>query len=234
MGVLARIPGLWFSPKDTSKEIAADPKPWIALLCVLLLNLAFTTFWMQKASPVEFMKIQNEESGALDKMEPAQRAQALETQAKVFPIFAWVGPFVFIPALILGLGFLNWLIFRFAYSAADLTFKQSAGIVGHNFLAVGVITLPLTLLIMFMKGDWNLNPTEVIGANLGVLLDRGTASKAVYHLAKSIDLFTLWSMFLLAIGYGAAIRKPTSSAIWGVAIPWLVFVLGVAAWKAAS
>ena len=101
-------------------------------------------------------------------------------------------------------------------------------------MAIGVITIPLTLLIMFLKGDWNLNPTEAVGANLGVLLDRGTASKAVFHLARSIDLFTLWSMFLLAVCYGAAIRKPTSSAIWGVAIPWLVFVLGVAAWKAAS
>ncbi len=234
MGVLARIPGLWFSPKDTAKEIAADPKPWTALLCVVLMNLAFTIFWMQKVNPVEFMKIQNEENGTLDKVEPANRPQALEVQAKFFTIIAWAGPFVFVPALVLGLGLLNWLIYRFAYSAPDLTFKQSAGIVGHNVMAIGAITIPLMLLIMYLKGDWNLNPTEVIGANLGVLLDRGTASKVAYHLAKSIDLFTLWSMFLLAICYGAAIRKPTSSAIWGVAIPWLVFVLGVAAWKAAS
>ena len=44
--------------------------------------------------------------------------------------------------------------------------------------------------------------------------------------AESLDLFTAWFMFLLASGFGVAIRKPTSGALWGVVIPWAVYVLG--------
>ena len=231
MGLLARIPGLWFSPRETSAEVVRDPKPWLALVAVVLLNLAFTVIWMQKVDPVEFMKIQNEESGALDKVEPDQRASIVETQAKAFPIFAWLGPVVFIPAILLLVSFLQWLIFRFGYSAA-VSFKQSLGIVGHVSIAVGVITTPLILLVLYLKGDWNMNPTEAIGANLALLLDRGSSAKWLYHLAASVDLFALWSIFLTAVGYGIAAKRPTSSAFWGVLAPYVAWVIAVAAWKA--
>lgn len=231
MGLLARIPGLWFSPRETSAEVVRDPKPWLALVAVVLLNLAFTVIWMQKVDPVEFMKIQNEESGALDKVEPDQRASIVETQAKAFPIFAWLGPVLFIPVIILAVSFLQWLIFRFGYSAS-VSFKQSLGIVGQVSLSVGVITTPLILLVLYLKGDWNMNPTEAIGANLALLLDKGSSAKWLYHLAASVDLFALWSMFLMAVGYGIAAKRPTSSAFWGVLAPYVVWVIAVAAWKA--
>lgn len=232
MGLLARIPGLWFSPRETSADVVRDPKPWLALVAVVLLNLAFTVIWMQKVDPVEFMKIQNEESGALDKVEPDQRASIVETQAKAFPIFAWLGPVLFIPVILLVVSFLQWLIFRFGYSASALSFKQSLGIVGNVSMAVGVITTPLILLVLYLKGDWNMNPTEAIGANLALLLDKGSSAKWLYHLAASVDLFALWSMFLTAVGYGIAAKRPTSSAIWGVLAPYAAWVIAVAAWKA--
>ena len=39
-------------------------------------------------------------------------------------------------------------------------------------------------------------------------------------------------VFLLAVGFGVASRKTTGSALWGVAIPWILIVLAKVGWAA--
>ena len=72
----------------------------------------------------------------------------------------------------------------------------------------------------------------MVQANLGLLLDKSTAAKPLWALATSIDVFVLWMVFLLAVGFGVACRKPTSSAIWGVGIAWALMVACKVGWAA--
>jgi hypothetical protein len=65
-----------------------------------------------------------------------------------------------------------------------------------------------------------------------MVLVKTTASKALYALAKSLDLFTFWTMFLLAAGFGAASKRSAGGAAMGVVLPWAVIVLGKVAWAA--
>ena len=83
-----------------------------------------------------------------------------------------------------------------------------------------------------LKGDWNVNPQEVVRANLGLLLEKSTAAKPLWALLSSIDVFSLWMVFLLAVGFGVASKKTTGSAIWGVAVPWIVIILCKVGWAA--
>ena len=110
------------------------------------------------------------------------------------------------------------LVYRFFY-ASEVIFRQAFAIVTWIFFAVGLVTTPLLLLVLQLKGDWNINPQEAIQANLGLLLDKSTAAKPLWALLSSIDVFSLWMIFLLAVGFGVASRKTTGSAIWGVAVP---------------
>jgi hypothetical protein len=103
-------------------------------------------------------------------------------------------------------------------------FKQALAIVIWTFLAVSIVSVPVTLAVLSLKGDWNLDPNQAVQANLGLLLDKSTAAKPLWSLFTSIDVFVLWMVILLAVGFGVAIKKPTSSTLWGVLIPWLVFV----------
>ena len=84
---------------------------------------------------------------------------------------------------------------------------------------MGLLTTPLMLLVFQLKGDWNLNPQELLQANLSLLLDKATAAKPLWALLSSIDVFSLWMVFLLAAGFAVASRKTTGQAIWGVACP---------------
>ena len=57
---------------------------------------------------------------------------------------------------------------------------------------------------------------------------------AELRLLGSLDLFSFWHIFLLAAGFGVASKRGTGSAIWGVAICWLLLVLGKVAFTLLS
>jgi hypothetical protein len=91
---------------------------------------------------------------------------------------------------------------------------------------VGLVTTPLTLLVLFLRDDWTLNPQVAIQANLSLLLDREEAPKFLWSLAESLDLFSFWALWLLATGYAAVSSRPWTWALPVVVGPWALYVAG--------
>jgi Yip1-like protein len=224
-GFLQHVTGLFFSPREEFPSILARSRFWIPLACWMALSIAFTAVWLQKVDPREFMRNQIVESGRADKIPPGQMEQVLDTQSGFLKPISWVSAIVAPPILALIVGGLCLFVFRFFY-AGDLTFAQSLAIVAWCYFAVALVTSPLILVVMAMKGDWNVNPQEALQANLAMFLDKTTASKALYKLAESVDLFTAWIIWLLATGYGVATRRTTGAAAAGVLGLWALYVLG--------
>jgi hypothetical protein len=231
-GFFSSLVDVIVSPREAFARLVAKPGFWLALLFNLVLAVAFTAIWMHKVDAAEFMKNQLIESGQWDKMPPENRGQVVEMQSRFFPVFAWLGALLGSPiAIFLTAGVLLF-VYRFFY-AGQVTFKQSGTIVAYVFAAYGLVTTPLMLLIFYLKNDWNLNPQEVIQANLRLLLDRESVSKTLWAFAGSIDLLSFWLIFMLAAGFGVALKRSTGSAAWGVIVPWAVTVLIKVAWTAA-
>jgi len=222
-GFLGNLLNMYFEPRKAFASILRRPLLLAALAAYVAIVLGFTGVWMSKMDPHEFMKTQIEESPRADKMTAEQKQQIIETQAKMMPILGWVFGPVFIAILLLVVSGGLMFVFRFFYGG-DVGFKQALAIVTWTFLAVSIISVPVTLSVLALKGDWNLDPNQAVQANLGLLLDKSTAAKPLWALFTSIDVFVLWMVVLLAVGFGVAIKKPTSSTLWGVLIPWLVFV----------
>jgi hypothetical protein len=229
-GFFQNLIDVYFSPREAFTRIVRRPAFVLPLLGHLILTAAFTGYWLNKIEPREFMKTQLEESGQWDKMQPEQRNAIVENAGAQMKIFGWIGT-VFVPIIVLVVAAVLMFIYRFFYSS-EVGFKQSFAIVTWVFFAVAVISTPLLLAVFHLKGDWNLNPQEVIQANLGVFLDKATTAKPLWALLTSLDLFVVWMLYLLATGFGVASRKPLSSAIWGVAVPWAIIVVIKVAWAA--
>jgi hypothetical protein len=230
-GFFQNLIDLYFSPREAFARIVRAPRILLPLVAYVAIVLGFTGVWMSKMDPHEFMKTQIEESGRADKMTAEQRQAVIETQAKMMPIFGWVlGP-VFIAILVLCVSGGLLFVFRFFYGG-DVGFRQALAIVIWTFLAVSIVSVPVTLSVLALKGDWNLDPNQAVQANLGLLLDKSTAAKPLWALFTSIDVFVLWMVVLLAVGFGVACKKPTSSTLWGVVVPWLIFVAIKVGWSA--
>ena len=230
-GFFQNLIDVYFAPSEAFARIARRPAWIVPAVGYLAVVVLFTAVWTTKVEPREFMKAQLEQSGQAEKLSAEQREQVIEQQAKFMPIFGWLGSIVGTVVTLAVIAGFFLFVYRFFYGG-ELKFGQSLAVASWVLFAVGLVATPLMLAVLALKGDWNLNPQEVVQANLALLLDRSTAAKPLWALLSSIDLFSIWTVFLLAVGYAAAVRRSLGSVIWGVVVPWLLLVLVKVGWAA--
>jgi len=223
-GFFQNLIDVYFAPREAFARIVRDAGWVLPTLGFLALTLGFVLYWGSRMDPMEFAKTQLQESAFWDRIPAEQRGEIIEQTAGRMK-YVWIQGLAGGAVMLLLVSAVMMFVFRFFYSA-EVRFKQALAITAWTFFAVGLVTTPLLLVVMGLKGDWNLNPQDVLQANLGLLLDKSTAAKPLWAFLTSLDLFSFWQIFLLACGFGVASRKATGSALWGVVIPWAVIVLG--------
>jgi hypothetical protein len=120
-----------------------------------------------------------------------------------------------------------------AYSllgGASTNFSTAFGITAHAFLT-GLVSSPLFIMILYLKPYGTADLDNPVAANLAALLPDESA-KWLAALGKSIDLFTFWTLILLAIGFAAVNPKKlkgskTYTIAFGV---WAAFVACRVGW----
>ena len=220
---LGNLFNLYFEPAETFARIFNRPRLILAIALQVALATALVMTWAAKTDAHEFFRQQLEQSPFASNMPQEQVKTIIDRQA------AWLtggGRFVFpligLIALPISAGFFLF-IFRF-FMAHEVSFRQSLAVVTWVFLAVGVVTIPISLAIYGIRGDWNIPIEEVIQANPTVLFERDDVSTWLWSLMSSLDLFSFWRVFLLATGYAAAAKRSLGSALWGVGVPWMLYV----------
>jgi hypothetical protein len=224
-GLLGHVFGLWTSPGETFHSILRRPQIVAPLLVLVAIQLAFTGVWLRQVDKKEFLKTQMEEAGQWEKIPVDSRPQVLEQQTGFFTVIAWVSALLGAAVVALVIASVYLFVFRFFY-ASSVKFKPALSIVAHAFLAVGLVTTPLTLLVLKLRDDWNIHPQYAIQANLSLALgDREDVPKFLWSFAESLDLFSFWLLFLLAVGFGAASSRRWTSVLAGVLAPWALYVV---------
>ncbi len=150
-----------------------------------------------------------------------------ETANPGFPYFASIGV-VAVPIGTLLFAAVLTFVFRFLY-AGEVTFKQGLSLTAWASLPVSLVAVPLLALVLHLKDDFLVNPQEALQANPTLLVDKGSVHPSVFSFLSSLDLFSFWTTGLMAVGFGLACRRPASSALWGVVVPWALYVLGKSA-----
>jgi hypothetical protein len=222
-GFARQVVGLLFSPLATFEALLPKARPGPPFLAFMALTLGFFAVWFPRVDPVEFMKSQDEQTKRFQGLTADQQAEVIHRQVEVFRRLAWLQPLLAAPVLVGVVGAFLLFVYRFFY-ASEMNFVQALTITSYSFLVVSLVQTPLLLVTLSLKGDWNLRPDEAFATNLSLLLDKKTASGPVYSLATSFDLFSFWTMALLAGGFGVASRRRMGSAVWGIIIPWALLV----------
>jgi len=95
----------------------------------------------------------------------------------------------------------------------------------------GLISSILTIVVLHLKNPDEINIQNALAFNPGAFMDPNGGSKFLYSLATSLDLFSFWTILLIAVGLKAAAGKKLSfgSAVFAVVMPWAVYVLGKSA-----
>jgi len=227
-----RMLGALFSPKQTFEDIARRPS-WLAPIIVLtIINVVLIAVFSQRVGWERLMRQQFEQSPRAAQMAPQQREQALERAAS----FAKVGGYV---GAVVGFSIITLLIAAVLMGAfnliagAKIGFSNSAGVVSHALLPLGLVSL-LGIVILYLKGPDTVNFENLVGSNVGAIMASGSP-RWLTKLGTSLDLFSFWTMVLLAAGFSAADpKRVTLGKALGIVIAlWAIYVPARVGWAAA-
>src|SRR5690349_11427190 len=223
MGELGRLANVFVDPYAAFADIAARPRFWVPLILVMAMSLVFVTAIFQHVGAERMVRQALEASPRAQNLSAEEREKAIEVQMKIVPVTMFAGAVLGPPAMLLIVAGVMALVFKVMMGAA-ISFKQLFAIAAYSWLP-GMVGGAAALAVLFLKSpdDFNLqNPTAF---NPGAFLDAQSTPKWLMSLATSTNLFTLWTIVLLAVGVSMAARKVGfGKALAGVAIPWLLVV----------
>jgi hypothetical protein len=226
MGEFSRLTGVFFEPGKTFADIAERPRFWVPLILMIVASLAFTITLSQRIGWDRVVRQQLESRMAT--MTDQQReavAKTMDMQVKMASIFGYVGGVVAVPLSYLIVGGILLGIVR-GIMSAPVRFKQAFAVMCYASLP-GLIFTVLAIAVMFLKNPDDFNLRNPLVFNPGAFMDPQSTSKFLYSVACSLDLFTIWTILLLAVGLKAAGGKKLSfgGSLTAVALPWAVLVL---------
>lgn len=217
-----RLVGVFFSPKETFADIARRPSWIVPVVLMTVLGLATAFVMNQKVDWRDVASKRIEASPRAANMTAEQKEQQLAMSAKVSPGFAYafgaLGPILAV-VVVAGVMLLAYNVI----AGAGANFSVAMGVVSHAFV-VGLLGTLFFILVLYLKPPGTVDLDNPVATNVGSFLPESTP-KALMALAKSIDIFSIWTLILIAIGFAAFNPKKLKGNAFTVAIAvWAVWV----------
>jgi hypothetical protein len=229
----ARIINTFVAPGSTFADIRTNQSWWVPWLLISIASLSFVLVMAQKIGFEQIMRNEMAKNPSraeqLEKLPPEQRERQMELGAKVTSYFSYATPvFNLLAALVLA-GILL-AIFNFG-AGAEITYKQSLAIVMYGFLPFLISTLLGIVSLVVGVDPEGFNVRNPVASNPAYFMNP-LEHKFVYGLLTAVDVFAIWCVILLGIGYSSVSKIKRSTAILIVLAAYLVFKVisaGVAA-----
>ena len=118
------------------------------------------------------------------------------------------------------------------------TYGQLLGITAYANLAVGIISSLVFVILLYLKSPDEFDIQNPIDSNLGsvltMLMGKDGLPKFIMALASWIDVFSIWKIVLLSIGFSTVSRRLSIGTAASVVIGlYAVAALISAIWAAA-
>jgi hypothetical protein len=224
-----RVVGVFFSPKPTFEDIVRKPGWVLPVVLLTLFSIGVSFSINQRINWREFISQQMEKSPQAAQMSAEQKEQRIEGGAKFSPPFTYAiglcGPII--ATLIVGL--VMWGAYNLL-AGANTDFRRAFAITAHAFLT-GLLSSILFIVILFLKPYGTVDLENPVATNLAAVLP-DDAAKWLVALCKSIDIFSIWTLILLAIGFAATNpKKLRGSKAFTIAFSvWAAYVVVRVGW----
>jgi hypothetical protein len=241
LGPFARLTGTLLSPGETFADVNRKPT-WIAPMIIAIATVLASTFFFQwRVNPDWDSIMRNQMKKRMERSNQSLTEEQMQQQislgksiAKFTPLIAAVFTPVFyvILAGIFALGLM--------FIQAKTTFKKILSAVAWSSAATGIVATIVTMASLMVRDEEGLrsiDPTQsagIVPSNLAAFLPSDT-SAVIKSVAGSLDIFSIWFLILLTIGFAAIAgsRKittgKTATVVFGF---WAVYVLLKVGWAA--
>jgi hypothetical protein len=205
-GLVGRLVGVLLSPKETFAAIAAKPR-WLGVMII--------TMAMSSAAYYVILSSQDMQDAIVDQqvraMESGGNVASDEQVANVerfigyLPVGYAVGIFVLGPLFGAAIAGIVTGIFT-TLMGGNGTFKQVFAVMSHAGFIPAISALFIAGMLAAGVKPVGVRPP---GANLGVFLPMLEETSFLAVMLRSIDMFLLWWMVVLAIGLGVLYKRRT-------------------------
>jgi len=234
-GFFARLIGVLFSPGETFVEIVRAPRVIAPIIAAIVLGLV-VSFAMTRRLDFQAMYSQLfEQAVAQGRMQQEQAEQQAKTMARFGPVqFLVFGSLGSLLSALIVAGIFKGVS---AVMGKDNSFKALFAVTLYTFLAVGIISSLVFVISLYLKDPSEItfqNLGNLVASNLGAVLALALGAdglpRFVMGLAQRVDVFSIWIIVLLSIGYAAATpRLKTSTAATWLVVLYVVYALIAAA-----
>lgn len=233
--IFSRLIGVLFSPGDTFQEIGRAPRVLIPTLILVILASVGGYMVVNKVGFENIVRRQMESlanSGIIpqDKLEEITQQSLTPAAISRGKIQAGVTPgIMMVIILLITAGLFKIFSLMMGY---ENTFKKLFSVTTYAFLAIALITTAVMLISISLKDPSDIDLYNPIGSNLGAMLPAGTdkTGKFLVGLSSYLDVFGIWRLALLSIGFAAVTRKlkTGTAAIFLTSLYILAALLGAA------
>jgi hypothetical protein len=205
IGLLLKV--LW-SPGETMFLLSKNPRVLAPMLFLSLSSLVTAVAVATKAKFGEmYMNVLAQTPRAAQMPEEAkaqlERLMSLPVMQGIFIAIAGLAPLLVV--VIMALIYFG----LFSMIGREGDFKAFLSITAFAYVP-WIFNSLAAVVRAFMVAPSSLMLDELGSLSAAAFVDRGVASPRLFALANSIDVISIWTVLLLAIGYGFVVRKSVS------------------------
>ena len=223
----ARVINTFFAPSKTFTDIRRSTSWWVPWLLVAIATLSFGIAVDKKIGWDQVIHSQISQSSKataqFEQMPAAQREKTIAMQVAAARYMSFATPitvliyFVILAAILLA-------IFNFG-AGAEVKFANAMSIVAYASLP-GLVSAALGIVSLVAGvNPEGFNVRNPVASNPAYFMDPNTGSKFLYGMASALDVFTIWTILLLGIGFSANSKLKRGTSIGIIVGVYLVYKL---------
>lgn len=216
LGLFGRLNGIYFSPSETFPAIGRRPRSILPMILVAILvglsSFMITNRYGYENTVRKQMQAMVDAGWMPQEVADQQiRASTTGTAATIGKIQGPIGGGIVIIICILALAGIFKLVTLIV--GAESGFKALLGVTSWTFLATSIPSTILLGISLYLTAPEEVDMLNPLPSNLGAWLAAVGAGvpKFLSLLLSYVDVFGIWKIALLAIGYAAVSRKLKTS-----------------------
>ena len=228
----ARIVDTFIAPSKTFTDLRRSASWWAPWLVISIFSVAFMIVAGRQIGFTQISRNQIAHSARadqFDKLPAEQQEQQLRISAAITKYIGYALPFITLLYFLVVAGV---LMGTFKIAGGDVPFGRSYAIVAYASLP-GILHATLSMISMFAGVDReSFDINNPVLSNPAYFMDP-MSNKFLRGMASGLDVFMLWSLVLMGIGFACNSKVKRGTAI-GIVLGWyLVWKLATSALAAA-
>jgi hypothetical protein len=208
----SRLMGVYFEPEETFSKFATNPTFLAPIIGLIIIGGIVGGLFFTKVNFAQIIAPQVEQMVEAGRIQKEQAPQVIAMQTTISKYMALVigliGNLLF-ALIVAGIFKLVSLVM-----GKENTYKALLSVSLYALLAVGLVSSLILVILIFIRGS-EFDIQNPLGTNLATVLallfEQNSLPKFIWALARAVDIFYLWIIVLLGIGYAAVTHRLKAS-----------------------